>query len=66
MLIFQSFRLGDSYHSKIMKILSNTILFLVNIEVSVEVCSDSVQCFRKFMSTTEEKAKNNLPFLPVV
>jgi len=23
MLIFQSFRLGDSYHSKIMKILSN-------------------------------------------
>ena len=63
MLIFQSFRLGDSYHSKILKIcriLINTntrsvIMFLVNIEVSVEVCTDSVQCFRKFMSTTEEK-----------
>ena len=27
MLIFQSFRLGDSYHSKILKILPNTILF---------------------------------------
>ena len=56
MLIFQSFRLGDSYHSKILKIYRILIMFLVNIEVSVEVCSDSVQCFRKFMSTTEEKA----------
>ena len=66
MLIFQSFRLGDSYHSKILKIYRILIMFLVNIEVSVEVCSDSVQCFRKFMSTTEEKATHNLPFLPVV
>ena len=41
MLIFQSFRLGDSYR--------------VNIEVSIEVCSDSVHCFRNFMSSTQAK-----------
>ena len=42
MLIFQSFRLGDSYQ--------------VNIEVSIEVCSDSVHCFRNFMSSTQAKS----------
>ena len=30
----------------------------MNIEVSIEVCSDSVHCFRKFMSSTEEKSIN--------
>ena len=36
------------------------ILFSVNIEVSIEVCSDSVHCFRKFMASTEEKSINKL------
>ena len=59
MLIFQSFRLGDSYQSQYSNITKNSVIsFSVNIEVSIEVCSDSVHCFRKFMSSNEAEFIN--------
>ena len=36
-----------------------SIFLSVNIEVSIEVCSDSVHFFRKFMSSTEAEFSNN-------
>ena len=58
MLIFQSFRLGDSYQSKLSDFIKCISFLSVNIEVSIEVCSDSVHFFRKFMSSTEAELIN--------